>query len=126
VTGTDIYGAAISETITVPAAGTTTAGAKAFAKITDATWEAPAGWTAGTFKVQSAGKLGLTLPSLAQNVAANKEIVADDDASPPNPADATAGTVDATNLTYTPSTTLNAQNNVEAILSYTLHHVLNP
>jgi len=126
VTGTDIFGETITETITVPAAGTTTEGVKPFCKITSVSWEAPAGWTVGTFKVQSGTKLGLSLPVLAKNLVGRKEIAADDDAVPPNPADATVGTVNTTYMTYAPTTTLNAQNSVQLIATYSLEHILTP
>lgn len=127
VTGKDAYGDTITDAIVVPSAGTTTQGVKAFTKITQIDWTAPAGWTAGTFKVQSGTKFGLCVPSLAQNVTAVKEIYYDDTASPPNPGDvATLGTVDATNLTYTPNTALNVAAVIELYGTFTLHHILVP
>lgn len=126
VTGTDRFGTTITEDLVIVAAGTTVDGSKPFATITSVSWTTPAGWSAGTFKVQSGTKLGLHLPALALNVTATKEIGLDETASPPNPANATAGTVDATYLTYAPTTTVTAANGIEAYFTYTLFQDLIP
>lgn len=126
VTGLDRFGATITEDLVIVAAGTTVNGNKAFAKITQIDWTAPAGWTVGTFKVQSGAKLGLNLPAAALQVTARKENAADETASPPNPTHAEPGTVDNTYFTYVPTTTLAAGTTIEAFFTYTLFQELIP
>lgn len=126
VTGTDRFGNTITEDFAIPANGDPVNGSKAFTKITSFTWTTPSGWSAGTIQLVSGAKLGLNLPEQALNVAARKENAADETASPPNPTHAEPGTVDATNMTYTPTTALAAGTTIGAWFTYTLHQNLNP
>ena len=126
VTGLNRFGETITEALVVVAAGTTVNGNLPFVKITQIDWTAPAGWTAGTFKVQSGAKLGLNLPATALQVTARKENATDETASPPNPTHAEPGTVDATYFTYTPTTTLAVGTTIEALFTYTLYQNIDP
>lgn len=126
IAGISPRGDAITEDLVIVAAGTTAVGSKPFAKITGITWTTPSGWTAGTFKLQSGAKLGLNLPLLAKAVTAVKEESTDETATPPNPTHAEPGTVDADNLTYTPTTALAVGTTIGASFTYTLYQNIDP
>lgn len=126
ITGTDVRGAAITETLAVPASGTTMAGQKPFATVTSVSWATPAGWTAGTFSVAGGPALGITVPSRNSGLAVTKETAYDDSAVPPNPANSAIGTVDSANQTYVPTAALNSATVVEIFYLYTIDHVLQP
>lgn len=86
--------------------------AKALASVSAVSYNQPGGWTAGTFAVKTGTKLGLRAPAGA-TLTAYKEVKYTDAASPPNPVNATVGTVDATTNTYVPSTTIDGLTDIE-------------
>lgn len=60
VVGTGFNGELVTEAITLPMAGSTTQGARVFRTVTSVTWTTPAGWSAGTFKVQTGANATVT------------------------------------------------------------------
>lgn len=103
-------GQAATETLTIPAAGTAVQGVKAWVTVpTIQSWETPAGWTAGTFKVQVGGKIGLPAPA-GSVVSLIKEVAYDFMVGPGSAAVQSNGTLDAPNL-YTPTAVLDGSMN---------------
>lgn len=115
VHGINAAGQADTEDITITSAGgaQTIQGVKAWLELTNFTWTTPAGWSAGTFEIDAGTKLGLVHGTNDGAAAAVKEVGYVDAGAPPTPTDATLGTTDAANFTYTPTTALNGTNDVE-------------
>jgi len=112
LTGTDVHGKVVSETVTIPTGGTTQQSLTAWVDSpTITSWTTPAGWTAGTFKQQAGTKVGLPAQP-GSTVAVLKESGYTDGSTAGTytastaPANATVGTVDGANATYVPATAL--------------------
>ena len=121
LTGVDVHGQTVSETVTIPSAGTTVQGVKGWLDApTITSWDTPAGWTAGTFKLQTGTKLGLPVQPSATAPTALKEVGYTD--ATPTPANAAAGTIDAANGTYIPTTALDGSHDVEVWYSTSPAH----
>lgn len=107
VTGTVRGTSSETEVITVPAAGTTTVGSRAFEEITGITWTTPAGWTAGTFDLELGSKLGLLLPYTFSNLGITTLTEWDETGVPPAPVQEAVSATNATEGTVTPTTAPN-------------------
>ena len=103
----------ITDAVTIPGGtGISTAiqGVKPFLTLTSITWTMPAGWTAGTFTVETGTALGVVDPT-GTTIGVLKEVGYAD--ATPTPADATTGTLDMVNHSYIPTTALDGLKDVE-------------